>query len=161
MTLYRLELIPEPQIFSWIKRPYDKEFYKILRAAAERCLRFMTRYGNALITDKKVVLLDPDSPIEFNMLSYFTAYANYYWNDRNRLLVFSGTPDQWLLDKYTTEYFLAEIQRSSRASYEMYVEDCRASLAGGLFPDYTILPYEKTPKFYREGIWLKDERILP
>jgi len=142
-----LRFVPEPQVLGVLKRPYDEDFHKVLKISAKKCLRFLPEDTSALITHDTVMLIASD--ILLKIISYFTAYANSYWHNKN-LLIFDTKA--WQDAEAKAEFFCNEQNASSRIKYEMYLEEHKFDIQGGLFPDYPLLPFEKTPEYYRKGV---------
>jgi tRNA(His) 5'-end guanylyltransferase len=170
-----ISFVPEPQIFAWLKKPYDEEFHTILRASAEQCLK-RADDATALISDQRVFIFAKE--LTMSTLSYFTAFANYYWNDRKHLLVFWAEganfhsplveedmkniceEDMKNICEQQIEKEKKKIQEQSRLTYEMYLAEHRTDFTNTLFPEYGILPYEKTPEYFRKGIIITNERTI-
>jgi hypothetical protein len=143
-----LKLLPEPQARAWIKNPYDEAFHEVLKASAEKCLKYMPSSSTAFVTDFCVIIASHD--IQHKIISYFTAYANLYWNNKKQMLVFE--PSWWQLNEFDTDFLQKSCAIDARAEYEMYIEEHKFDVQGGLFPEYAFLPFEKTPEYYRKGI---------
>jgi hypothetical protein len=147
-----LTLNPEPQTFAWLKQPYDDDFHKVLKYATERCLPFTQGEAKALVTDRTVYILAESIPLK--VISYFTAYANKLWNGRGLLVFFADQTEIMRMDSYTDVITVQmdEVEKLSRSHYEMYMEEHKFDLENGLFPDYSALPFHKTPRYYQRGI---------
>ncbi len=148
-----MTLNPEPQVMGSLKKPYDDEFHNILKASTKLSLRCIPGDAKALVTDRAVYIVAVDQ-IPLKLLSYFTAHANRMWNGRGLLTFWAEIAPTAQIGLYTL--ILAKererISELAKASYEMYLEEHRLDLEESLFPEYGVLPFDKTPEYYQRGI---------
>jgi len=147
-----LTLLPEPQVMGTLKKPYDTEFHKVLRSSTEIIMQHIPGNVTALVTDRAVYIVGVDI-IPLRVISYFTAHINRMWNGRG-LLIFSARLCTVAIHSTLLANERERVIAFAKLSYEMYIEEHRFDLENGLFPEYILLPYEKTPDYYQRGIIL-------
>lgn len=150
-----LKILPEPFVFGGLKKPYDPEFHLLIKGAAQQSMRYLVGYARALVTDRAVLFVSSED-IPLRVLSYFTAHANRNWNGRGIVAFMADLYPVLTLDEYDEPLKTEQkrIEVLSKSSYEMYLEEHRFDIEGGLFPEYTFLPYDKTPEYYQRGVIL-------
>lgn len=147
-----LLFMPEVQVLGWMKNPYDETLHGVLKVSTEKCLKLTRKGTSALVTDRTVLIIGEG--ISLKVISHFTAYTNYYWNDRKQLLLFVPKIEVCSSDRISAvfEQEQKRIEELSWASYQTYLGKHKLDIQSGLFPDYPLIPYEKTPEYYRKGI---------
>jgi tRNA(His) 5'-end guanylyltransferase len=149
------------------KKPYDEEYHKALFYAATR-MSEVTRTGIAyLVTDTCICVNDllPEHIIGDTLDSYgslggclmfvsdLTAVLNKAWPTR-ALVTLQPT----IHVRLTFEQIQEQIRKRSKAAYEMFLENPDLHLEPSLFGLDFYLPYEQTPQYFREGVFV--ERVL-
>jgi len=137
------------------KRPYDSDYHTVLFYCAQQ-LKWDWNY-NSIVTGSTIFvdINDDDQYKKFAIVvGELTAWINRMWPTRARI-VFDIEDDYHvpLGDMY--HY----IERASKAEYELFTENYDLNPQPSLFGRNFILPYEKTPTFFREGVRV-NERVL-
>jgi len=155
-----LLFLPEPQVLSWMHNPYDLTLQEVLKLSTEKCLKLTREGTSALVTDRTVLIIGEG--LSLKVISYFTAYTNYHWNNRKQLLLFVPKIEVCSSDRMSVvfEQEQERIEELSWTSYQTYLGKHKLDIQSGLFPDYPLIPYEKTPEYYRKGIIIKNERAI-
>jgi hypothetical protein len=150
MTVYQLTLIDSFR--QRLKQPYDTEAHKALLLVMQKTKdRYQKIVDKCLITDREI-FLGFNSATTFasgvGVISFITAELITAFNKKITLeshLVGEQweTPENYIKDK-------------ARAMYEVCLENNHNNIEPSLFGSkYSYcLPYEQTPTFFREGIYI-------
>jgi hypothetical protein len=137
------------------KRPYDSDYHVALLFCATRLKRDWNY--NSIVTASTIFvdIMDDDQYKKFAVVvGELTASINRVWPTRMRIVF--EVEDKYRVPLLGIHHY---VERTSKAEYELYMENYALDPQPSLFSRHFCLSYEKTPTFFREGT-LVDERVL-
>ena len=137
------------------KRPYDSDYYMALFYCAKK---LKMDWGYNSVVTASTIFVDVGDMVQYKVLATvigeLTASINRVWPTKARI-VFEVEDDYRVPFSGIHHY----IERSSKAEYELYMENFELDPQPSLFGKCFYLRYENTPTFFREGRRI-DERVL-
>jgi hypothetical protein len=142
-------ILPE-SILANAKKPYDEEVHRALLYSANSLAP--TLRENTLVTSTSIFIdfSDNDFPYSSKMLAVgdITASANKWWSKRR--VVFDINLDRGKTLKDCQE----DVRKFSKAAYELFLENLDQRQMS-LFGKSSYVPYEQTPQYFREGVFIE------